>query len=195
MRHLRAVIVRGAPLAAAAAALLSCAVPRDHFYALEVLPGGPPRARAARLSTHVLLNVSVPLLVDRPEMVVRTDGEQVLILEHERWAAPLSDLLAETLARDLERRRADVFVAGPRFDQPGARPVRISVEVVRMTARRGGRAMLEAHWRIVDPASKSDVIGAETLTAPLGGEEYAGIAAAYSACLASLADRLAQTLP
>jgi uncharacterized lipoprotein YmbA len=140
--------------AALAAFLMSCAGQADHFYALTTLPESM-RAPGTAYTTHVILNVSIPTLVDRRQMVVSTSGDQVLVLEHERWAAPMSELLAQTLARDLEQRRADVLVGDRGFDQSGVPSIKIKVDVVQLTVRRGGRATLEAHWRIVDPCGKS----------------------------------------
>jgi uncharacterized lipoprotein YmbA len=128
-------------------------------------------------------------------MIVEASGDRLLVLEHERWAAPLSDLVAQTLARDLEQRRADILVADRGFDQDGVKPVRMKIDVVRLSAHRGGRATLEAHWRIVDAASEADLVGGETFTAPIDGDDYASIARAFSMCLASLADRLVEKLP
>jgi uncharacterized lipoprotein YmbA len=128
-------------------------------------------------------------------MVIDASGERVLILEHERWAGPLSDLVAQTLARDIEQRRSDLLVGDKGFDQAGAVPIKIKVEVVQLSARKEGGATLEAHWHIVDAATKTDEIGGAVFGAPLNGEQYAAVARAFSMCLSSLADRLVEKLP
>jgi hypothetical protein len=56
-------------------------------------------------------------------------------------------------------------------------------------------ATLEAHWHIVDAATKTDEIGSAVFAAPLNGERYAAVARAFSMCLSSLADRLVEKLP
>jgi uncharacterized lipoprotein YmbA len=183
---------RAALFAVCAVTLASCAGQPDHFYALNAMPEAT-RPPAAEFGTHVVLNVSIPSLVDRRQMTVDASGDKILILEHERWAAPLSDLVSQTLARDIERRRADVLVADRSFDQADVKPVQVNVDIVRMSARQGGQATLEARWKIADPASQ--MIGGETFTAPIEGDGYAAIARAFSTCLASLADRLVEKLP
>ena len=132
---------RAPVLAACAILLASCAAHPDRFYGLSTLPGAalPP---AAGYATRILLSTSIPSVVDRRELIVDAPGDQVLVLEHERWAAPLSDLVNQTLARDIEQRRADVLVADRAFDRAGIKPVRIRVEIVQMSARRGGQATL-----------------------------------------------------
>jgi uncharacterized protein len=179
---------------AGAASLASCAGQPDHFYSLSTLPGTVP-APAASYATHVILAVSLPALVDRRQMVLGTSRDQVAILEHERWAAPLSELAATTLARDIEQRRADVLVGDRGFDRAGVPPVRVRVDIVQMSARKGGNATLEAHWRIVDPAAQSDQVGGESFEAPIAGEDYAAVASAFSTALGALADRLVAKLP
>ncbi len=174
--------------------LVSCVGRPDHFYTLDTLPDAA-RGAAVALTTHVLLNVTVPPLVDRRQMVINASGDQVLILEHERWAGSLAEQVSQTLARDIERRRSDVLVGDRGFDQAGAVPVKIKVDIVQMSAQKGGRATIEAHWRIVDASAKVDEIGGDLFSAPLAGEEYAAVARGFSECLSSLADRLVEKLP
>ncbi len=185
---------RIASLALVTVALGACAPQPDHFYRLSTMPE-TPRPPAAGFGTRVILDVSLPSLVDRRQLTVEAPGERILVLEHERWAAPLTDLVTQTLARDIEQRRADVLVADRSFDRAGAKPVRIKVEVVRMSALKSSRTTLEAHWSIADPASQSELVGGETFTAPVQGDDYAAVARGFSACLAALADRLVDKLP
>jgi hypothetical protein len=176
-----------------AALLAACASQPDRFYTLSALPDTLPGPRSTP-ATQVILGVSIPAVVDRRAMVLATSGDEVAVLEHERWAAPLSDLIAQALAGDLERRRADVLVA-ERGLGAGSPPVKIRIDVVQLAARRAGSVTLEAHWRMVDARSKSDESGAEVLTVPIAGEDYAAVARALSVALGSLADRLAERLP
>jgi uncharacterized protein len=168
--------------------------PADHFYTLSPLPE-TPRPPARELTRHIILDVTLPAALDRRAMVINTGADRVVILEHERWAESLADLVSGTLARDIEKRRNDVLVGDRGFDQANTTPVKIKVDVVEMSARRQGRAILEAHWRIVDAAAKTDEIGGDVFSAPLAGEEYAAVARAFSLCLSSLADRLVEKLP
>jgi hypothetical protein len=183
-----------APIAAIMGILTGCAGPRDHFYALNTLPENA-RATTAVFTTHVMLTVSLPPVVDRRQMVIATSADQLLVLEHERWAAPLSDLVVQTLGRDVEQRRADVLVADRGFDQPSLIPVRIRVDIVRMSARAGGQAAVEAHWRVVDARRNTDEVGGETFESPVADGDYAAVARAFSNDLSSLADRLAAKIP
>jgi len=106
----------------------------------------------------VSLRVTLPSLVDRSELVLNTSMNGVIVLEHERWAAPLADLVTQTLARDLERRRSDMMVAAQSGSHAGA-AVKVTVDLVQVTVRKGERASIEAHWRILDPRTGGDAVG------------------------------------
>jgi uncharacterized lipoprotein YmbA len=174
--------------------LSACASSPDHYY---ILSSQPPAADAARTApvTQVALSVSLPSLVDRSEMVLNTGTDGVIVLEHERWAAPLTDLVAQTLAQDIERRRADLLVAGRGLAPAGGAAVNMTVNVVQMSVRKGDRATIDAQWRILDARGGPEDMGGASFSAPLRTDNYAGVAQAVSECLGLLADRLAARVP
>ncbi len=183
------------PLIAAALILLgtlgldACASRADHFYTLDTLPG---REGGKILSTSrpVRLTVTVPSLIDRSEMVLNDADNGVLIYEHERWAAPLAGEITATLARDLEQRRDDLSIGDRGFDRAGATPLTVVVDIVQLTARRGGELSLEARWHIAP-----DQMGGDWFKAPVDGAGFAAVAQAYSQALSELADALAAAIP
>ena len=162
---------------------------RDHFYILSAQPQGTSAPRTTP-GTQVWLRVTLPSLVDRSEMILNTSTNGVIVLEHERWAAPFADLVTQALSRDLERRRSDILVADPSVSHPGESAVKVTVDLVQISVRKGERASIEAHWRILDPRSGGDVVGSEVLSAPMAQDDYAAVPQALSACLGLLADRL-----
>jgi uncharacterized lipoprotein YmbA len=181
-------------LSACAALLCACAARRpDHFYVLSALPPEAGEARSMP-TTQATLRVTLPSWADRHEMILDTSTDGVIILEHERWAAPLADLVTQTLARDLERRRGDLLVAAHGVNGSSVPVIKITVDVVQMSVRRGRSASIETHWRIVDPRSGKEQAGAETFSAPLGQDDYAAVAQSLSHCLALLADRLTEQM-
>lgn len=174
--------------------LSACATGRpDRFYILSTLPPGAAGARTQPFA-QAALKVTLPAPMDRAEMILNTSADGVVILEHERWAAPLSDLMGQALAGDIERRRSDLLVARP--GNPVRDPaVRIEVDVVQMTVHRGGRASLEAQWRIQGTRSGARAAGSGEFSAAVGAADYAEVAKALSETLGMLADRLAAQIP
>lgn len=174
--------------------LSGCAVPRaDHFYVLSAQPGhaGPLHAGVTR---QVSLHVTLPSVVDREELVL-SSSDQVIVLEHERWASPLLDQLTSTLGQDLEARRADLVVTNRNLEQSGMPVSSISVEVVRMTAELGGQLALEVRWRILDPITGEAVMGRDVFSEPVKSTDYSQLASTLSRCVAQFADKLIASLP
>ena len=165
----------------------------DHFYVLAAQPAEAHES-AAPIRRQVVLQLTLPSLVDRNEMVVATPNG-VAVMEHERWAAPLADLMTTTLRQDLERRRADVMVSPYGRDAgAGVARVRIEVDVVQLWTQRGVEVSIEAQWRVTDSGNHIS-LGRDVFVAPLHSDSYAAVAAALSACVGLLADRLAREVP
>ena len=172
------------------ALLSACATGRpDHFYVLSAQPQDAAVTRTLP-ATQATLKVWLPSLVDRSEMVVNTSTDAVMVLDHQRWAAPLTDLVTQTLARDLERRRDDILVAELGAGHSNTATIKVTVNIVQMTVRRGERASIDAHWRILDSRTGKEEVGGEVFSSPLGQADYVEIAQALSQCLGLLADRL-----
>ena len=169
--------------------LSACAGRPDRFYILSTQPAGAGQARTLP-AVPAVLKVTLPSVVDRPEMVLSTSSDDVIVQEHERWAAPLADLVTQTLARDLERRRSDLLVADSSLIRASASALKITVDVVQLTVHRGGEAVIEAHWRILDPRTGKDATGGDVFSSPLAQDDDAAAAQGLSRCLALLADRL-----
>ena len=176
--------------------VLSCAVgcvtrQADYFYGLAAQPAGV--RESGRIDRQVTLRLSLPSLVDRSEMVLATqDG--VAVMEHERWAAPLADLMTTTLRQDIERRRGDVAVLSRSSDADVA-ALRIEVDVVQLTARRGAEVSIEVQWRITDTGTRKRSLGRDVFVAPVHADGYAAVATALSSCVGLLADRLVKEIP
>lgn len=165
----------------------------DRFYVLNPLPAAVAAPRS-QFDRQVTLRVTLPSLVDRGEMVLGTAGG-VSVLDHERWAAPLADMISGALSQDIERRRTDVVVLPKSADHAGIPLVRIAVEIDQVNARLADNLSIETHWRITDAHTGKETLGRDTFVSPQQAQSYAEIAAAFSACIALLADRLAREIP
>jgi uncharacterized lipoprotein YmbA len=161
----------------------------DRFYVLDPQPAAIAESRS-QFDRQVTLRVTVPSLVDRSEMVIATPNG-VAVMDHERWAAPLADLVTASLSEGLERRRSDVVVLPKSADNAGIPIVRVTVELDRLTARLGDRLSIETHWRVTDVRTGKERLGRDVFVSPQQPHSYAEVAAALGACIALLADRLA----
>ena len=77
--------------------------PEARFYTLTATAtGGEPSAGATSPSVAIA-SVTLPELVNRPQLVIRTGPETVELLETDRWAEPLNDAAPRIMAEDLTR--------------------------------------------------------------------------------------------
>jgi uncharacterized lipoprotein YmbA len=175
-------------IACALLALVACATsPPDHFYVLDSQPGSV-RESGTDFARQVTLRVTVPSLVDRPQMVLTTAGG-VEVMDHERWAAPLADLVTTTLGQAIERRRSDVVVLRRSADHPEAL-TRVAVDIDRITVRLGEQVSLEAHWRLTDVRTGKVSIGRGVFASPRAPQSYGAAALELGTCIGLLADAL-----
>ena len=73
--------------------------------------------------------------------------------------------------------------------------IKITVNILQVAVRKGEKASIEAHWRILGVHTGKDEVGGGVFSAPLGQDNYASVAQALSGCLAQLADRLVAQIP
>jgi uncharacterized protein len=163
----------------------------DRFYVLTPLPAAIGAARS-QFDRQVTLRVTIPSIVDRAEMVIATAGG-VSVLDHDRWAAPLADMVGSALSQDIERRRNDVVVLPKSTDKAGIPLVSIAVEIDQVTARLGDHVSIDTHWRV--SRDGKETLGRDTFVSPQQPQSYADVATALSACIALLADRLVTEIP
>jgi uncharacterized protein len=122
----------------------ACASPPSRFYTLSA--GAAPAATASNLSVAVG-PVSVPAVVDRPEIVVSTGPNQVRLEEFNRWAAPLQNGIARVVAENLV-----AMLGTPRVtlsSQSSAEAdYRAVIEVQGFDSAPGEAATLDAVWTV-----------------------------------------------
>ena len=178
-------------LASCSALLAACASHPDRFYILNPLPAAAP-ARTTPV-TQATLRIKLPAWLDRSQLVIDTSSDGVTVLEHERWAAPLADLISQTLAMDLQRRRSDLIVSDLGASHATAY-LNVVVDITKLSIRRGERVHMEIQWRIVDAHAGTEIIRSGEFSNPVSDEGYEAIAQALSGCLGQLADTISADL-
>jgi hypothetical protein len=165
--------------------------PQSHFYTLTATAssGGPP----SQLSL-VVGPVSIPPVVDRPEIVVRTGHNQVSIDEFNRWASPLADNLAIVMVDDLV-----VLLNTPKvtlFSQTAAveADYQVSIEVQRFESVMGESAYLEAVWTVRRGKAGAKHTGRTLARELVSGPGYPALVAAHSRAAGRLSQDIAAAL-
>ena len=162
--------------------------PVTRFYTLSA--AAAPAATSSQLSV-VVGPVSVPAVVDRPQIVVTTGPNQVRPEEFNRWAAPLQNsigrVIAENLVAMLGTPRVVLFsqTLGVGIDY------RAAIEVQRFESAPGEAATLDAVWTVSRAKDGKSQTGRTTVREVASDKNYEALAAAHSRGLARLSRDIA----
>jgi uncharacterized lipoprotein YmbA len=165
-----------------------CASAPSRFYTLNATStAGDAAAFGGAISVGP---VTVPSSVDRPEIVVQVSPNRVDVDEFNRWAAPLGDAIARTVAEDLSKILGTPHVAVfplAHFDST----YRVSIDVQRFDSTPGQAAVLQAVWVVHRMSDGESFSGRTDARETPDGPSYDALAAAHSRALAKLADDIA----
>src|SRR5581483_1764557 len=139
--------------------------------------------------------VHVPPSLDRLELVARTGPNSVRIDDGDRWSAPLADMARSVLAQDLAARLPAGAVVMPDAPMPPGTQ-RLVVTMAQFGLDADGAARLVASWSLLTGDDDTVALRRQVaLTAAPAQSGAAGDAAAMSALLGQLADRVVDALP
>ncbi len=96
----------------------------------------------------------IPEYLNRPQIVSRTPGNELLVNEFHRWAEPLSESMPRVMAQNMSR----LLEPGLVFAFPWRSSLRpdyqVIVDVVRFDGSLGGDVSLIGHWNLYDGSQK-----------------------------------------
>lgn len=151
--------------------------PPSHFYTLSATTVS---ATDTSMLSIAVGPVSVPAVVDRPQIVVSTGPNEVRLDELNRWAAPLQDNLSRVVADELGG-----MLGTPRvrlFSQALSTDAdyRVMIDVQRFESTLGEAAVLDARWTVRRlPAGKSQA-GRTNVTENVRNSGFGALASAHS---------------
>jgi uncharacterized lipoprotein YmbA len=96
--------------------------------------------------TVIIGPVSVPALVDRPQLVLRDGGYGITVNEQERWAAPLKDQLSRVLATQLSALQSSLRFVTADSAAVNVPIARLSIDFGRLDFGPDGEVHVSAHW-------------------------------------------------
>ena len=169
-----------------------CASPMSRFYTLSAAASAPA-VTTSNLSV-VVGPVTVPAVVDRPQIVVTTGPNQVRLEEFNRWAAPLQNSIARVVAENLVS-----MLGTPRvmlFSQALGVDVdyRAAIEVQRFESVPGEASTLDAVWTVSRTKDGKSQTGRTTVREVASDKGYDSLASAHSRGLARLSRDIADAV-
>jgi uncharacterized lipoprotein YmbA len=138
--------------------------------------------------------VSVPAVVDRPQIVVSLSENQVSFDESNRWAAPLQDglcaVIAENLAGILGTPSVTVF---PKESGADAN-YRVAVDLQRFESTPGASAVMEATWVVRRAKDGMARTGRTSVREAVQDRSFEALAAAHSRAAGRLSADIADAI-
>ena len=181
-------------LCAIAVLAAGCSTPASHLYTLSrasvagaALPPLPP-------ITVVVGPVSIPAIVDLPQIVVSTGANSVTLDEFNRWASPLqsniSRVVAENLVTLLGTPRVSQFQQSLNLDAD----YRVAIEVQSFDSAPGDAATLNAVWVVRRTKDGKAQTGRTSVREPTAAAGFDALAAAHSRALARMSQEIADVI-
>ena len=172
---------------------VGCTSAPVHYYTLA--PPPDKTLPASRISFAIDVRViHIPPHLNRSELMVRTGPTEVMLLENERWASPVTDEIKDALRLELQRRISRMTGLRPAFTR-----LTFDIDVQHFEAEFGRYALLEASWSATLSATGQRSNGAKATTCTFQADEkihagYAEIVEGYQRAIAALADAIADAL-
>ncbi|MDR5801432.1 PqiC family protein [Caballeronia sp. LZ001] len=168
------------------------ASPKAAFYTLSPEATLQPAANVRPVRVTVG-SVTVPDLVDKPQMITRTMPNEVTVNEYARWGEPLKENIARTLAADLSRVLGvdNVSIYPPSAD---IKTYQLRVDVMHFESVIDDSVTLDALWSLRAPDGVSHFDGHTLVHENTKGDGFAAIAAAHSRALAQMSRQIAAAL-
>jgi uncharacterized lipoprotein YmbA len=181
--------VSPAALCVVAALVAACAsAPPPKFYTLSrtPAPGAPPSTLSVAVGP-----VTIPAIVDQPQIVVSVSPNQVTLEEFNRWASPLADnitrVVAENLVDLLGTPRVTLFQQSPSVDAD----YRVGIEVQSFESAPGDAATLNAAWLVRRTRDGKTETGRTTVREATPDKGFDALAVAHSRALSRLSQDIA----
>ncbi len=168
-----------------------CASPPTRFYTLSVNAEAPPAGTASRLSIAVG-PVTIPAVVDRPQMVTSVSTNHVRLDEFNRWAAPLAEEITRVTVGNLSQLLSGAQVwPGSAANSPQA-TVKLRIDVLNFEARAEEAVLIDVRWSV--SGGQGTQYRRSQLREPTRGPGADALAAAYSRALGRMAVEIAAEL-
>jgi uncharacterized lipoprotein YmbA len=176
----------------ACAVIMGCAsTAPSRFYTLS--PASIQTASPQAQCSVSVGPISLPALVDRRQIVLRTGPNQVFIDEFDRWASPLNGEIGRVVVENLVSLLGTMQIT--MYNQPAAGvQYRAVIDILRFDSELGKAATLDALWTVSSVKDGRSYRGRTTITEATKGEGYPDLVAAHSIALGKMSADIAKKI-
>ncbi|MGH8744841.1 MAG: PqiC family protein [Burkholderiales bacterium] len=177
-----------------ATVLASCgSSPRERFYTLST--GAALEQMDVNAAYSVAVGpVTVPEIINRPQLVTYLTANQVKIAEQARWAEPLKSEIPRVIAGNLTQLLNGAYVSiYPQNASPEA-DYRVRIDVLRFDSVLGDAVTIEVLWTVRPAKSGAPTNGRSVVREATGGDGYDALVAAHGRALAAVSRDIAEAI-
>ncbi len=168
--------------------------PATRFYVLTPTAAGN-QASAAKGSRCIGVGpVTLPRLLDRPEIITRRNESEVARAEYDQWADPLEDAVPQVLVDNLVALLGSDHMEARPWTDAGHCQLEAPVEVTRFDGALGGGVVLDVRWRLLNEDGRELAVKRSVLTQATHGASYRDLVAAMSGTLGTLSREIASAV-
>jgi uncharacterized lipoprotein YmbA len=188
---------RSAPLLMLPLLLLALAgcgsSPKERFYTLGAGGVPAPAPGSAAAYSVAVGPITVPAVVDRPQIVLRTGANRVMLAEQSRWAEPLRESIPRVIATDLAQLLPDAQVSAYPQGISSSAGYRVQIDVQRFESAQGEAATIDVLWAI-RAGGETRKAGRALVREPVTGSDYDALVAAHDRALLAISRDIAAAL-
>ena len=177
--------------------LTGCATPSTNFYTLESQSQRPVVSNNV-IAKKTLIGIgplSLPALLDRRQIVTRTENNSVQLAEFDLWAASLKDNVLAVLSKNLAILQSNSIVRAYPWSIYGDVDYRVIIDITRFDTQLGKSVNLEANWAVMEEKNHTIVSNGQTnIKQPLNDASYNTAAQALSKLLSEFSKQLSLAL-
>lgn len=143
-------LTRRLPCMLCALLLTACATALpEHFYVLDTdTTASPAASNNAEFSLSVD-RITLPEMVDRPQIVLNSSDHAVRLVEGQRWAESLRQAIPRVVIGNLRRQFPRASIAGVNDSTVSTQPTyKVAMDIDRFDSRLGERVDVVVHWRL-----------------------------------------------
>ncbi|MBU3612146.1 membrane integrity-associated transporter subunit PqiC [Polynucleobacter sp. MG-27-Goln-C1] len=190
--------------------LNGCSSPKTTFYTLHAEP--IPQALAGAKNTRVMVGpVSLPEMIDQPQMVILGSDNQVQVYEYDRWAGSLKSeigrVIASNLAKDIGTSNVWNFAQSTQtnFDY------QVLVDVQNLQSKQGDSVVVDVLWTIKPALAKNqsaekapsqnaapksaNLMGRSLVREPVTGTGVDALVSAQTRAFVKVSQEIARSVP
>ena len=190
-------MMRRAGIAATLAFLLGAcgSSPVAKFYTLGSAEEVRAPSAVSQTPYTVLVGpVSVPDTVDRPQLVLRSAGNRVIVSEEARWLEPLKSAIPRSIAANLGQSLKDARVMAYPQSLGGDADYRVMIDVQRFDSALGDAATVEAVWTVRSGKGGEQRYGRSVVREAAGGTDFDALVAAHARALKAVSAEIAEAI-